>query len=117
MNRLLSPLLLLVLLLSACSTFENNAYKVIGSTAVTVDAARKGWNDYAMRGLATRQQVAEVADYYAKYQSAMLVAQRAVAGYKVSNNQDELSRALDGLSNASGDIIKVINVYMGKAVQ
>lgn len=98
----------LVWLLTACATFESNAYKTLGTVAVTVDAAMNGWGDYVRLGKATRQQELVVRDAYEDYQLAMSLASAAVTAYRSSGNKPPLEAAMAGLDTAKNEIIDLI---------
>lgn len=98
--------------LTGCASLETDAYKVIGSIAVSTDGARKGWNDYVRAGHASVQQVKDVADAYDKYTSAMAVAESAVTSYKTgATDKTALQKALDAVIAASGDMIALVNKF------
>lgn len=92
-------------LLVACASLETNAYRVVGSTAVSVDLAMQGWGDWVRQGKATPEDEARVRAVYEKYQASMRAANRAVLAYHNNKNKAELERALDtatvGASNVA----------------
>lgn len=124
--KLIGPAVGLALLLAACATFETNAYKTLSVTASGVEAARKSWVDYvtqqrtllatnspARKGL--EEQVAMSVVVYGQYQTAMRVAEDAVKTYKLApTNQAPVTTALNAVSAASGNIIRLVNGFMGR---
>lgn len=67
----------LMALLIGCATTQDNAGKLLASSAVTVDGAMKGWAAWVAQGQATDDQQAKVRTAYAQYQASMSVAQAA----------------------------------------
>lgn len=128
MNRLrtIGPAVGLALLLAACASFEVNSYKTLSVTASGVEQARKGWVDYvtqqrtllatnspARKGL--EEQVAISVVVYDEYQTAMRIAEDAVKAYKLApTNQAPVTTALNAVAAASGNIIRLVNGFMGK---
>lgn len=129
MNKRTAPALLgvlaLGLLLNACTTFEGNAYKVIGTTTTAVEAARKAWVDYVTKQrvvLATNQaeltkletNVAKVQVVYGQYQVAMQAAHDAVIYYKThQGTEDSVTLALNTVSASGGSLVALINSLIG----
>lgn len=103
-TRLLLPLLALLFLLG-CASLETNAYRTIGSTAVTVDTAMQGFADATVRGLTTPEQQMNVKAAYNRYQEAMRVAKGSVTIYRTTKDQNQLTAALDAVAIASAHII------------
>lgn len=111
MKAYISVLMVLAVLIQGCTT-EKTAYRVVGSLAISVNVARKGWNDYARAGHATAAQVQKVADAYDKYALAMSAAESAVVSYKSGAiDRTALQKALDAVSAASADILVLINQF------
>lgn len=97
-----------VVQLSGCATAESNAYKTTAVIAQTVDSARQAWNQYVHDGKATVDQVRAVHSAYAKYQSAMAVAEAAVITYKTNHDAGALNAALQSVSAASSAVIAAV---------
>lgn len=109
MRKLINSGMLALLALSmACVSLETNAYKVIGATAVTVDAAMNGWGDFVRAGKASNDDQAVVRSSYEKYQKAMSASRTAVATYRVNKDKTALNLALDILDATKNDLIDAI---------
>ncbi|MHB9009595.1 MAG: hypothetical protein ACYDC1_22000, partial [Limisphaerales bacterium] len=76
----LSALCLLVsaLIFSGCASFEQTAYRSLGTTTTLVDGAMNGWGDWVRAGQATAGDEAQVRAAYEHYQLAMAAARSTV---------------------------------------
>ena len=109
MRKLINSGMLALLALSvACASLETNAYKVIGTTAVTVDAAMNVWGDFVRAGKASLDDQAVVRGAYEKYQKAMATTKVVVATYQTSQDKNALNLALDILDATKNDLIDAI---------
>jgi len=104
--------LLVLLLFSGCATTETNSYKIIGSIAVTVDAAMNGWGDYVRAGKASAEDELVVKGAYQQYQEAMRVAHSAVNLYLVDKNRPALELALDTLMANKNALVTIVERLM-----
>lgn len=102
----LQAIALLAFLLCSCqSTPEQNAYRVIGATAVSVHGTMQGWGDYVRAKNLTPQQQAPVRIAYERYQTTMAVAEASVAAANTSTNgQATINTALIALEKAAKEI-------------
>jgi hypothetical protein len=98
----------------ACVSFESNAYKVIGFTAVTVDGAMNGWGDYVRAGKATQAEQGNVREAYVTYQKAMRIAASSVNSYRVTKDKSSLDAAILALSASQTGIIDLIATSSNK---
>jgi hypothetical protein len=104
MSIKINLLLACLFVLAGCASLETNAYRTIGSTAVTVDAAMRGWGDYVRAGKATPANQVAVKGAYLRYQTAMTVAQQAVIVYKANGDKVTFQTSIDML-NAAKDVL------------
>ena len=109
MKKLINSGMLALLTLSmACASLETNSYKIIGATAVTVDAAMNGWGDFVRSGKASSEDQNVVRSAYEKYQKAMTTSKVAITTYQVSKDKTSLNLALDILDATKNDLIDAI---------
>jgi predicted small secreted protein len=97
---------------TACNTVRGTGGKVIASTALSVDAAMKGWAQYVVSGKATPVQEQNVREYYRRYQIAILVAHDAYAQSVTSNDTTAFKQAIDVLNTQKAQIISLIQRFM-----
>src|SRR5690349_16975948 len=109
MNKLLLTFALLAL--CSCTNFQNTGAKVLTSTALTVDAAMKGWAAYVVAGGATPQEEQNVKAAYSQYQIAMMVAQKSYVAAVNSNDQTGWTQARLTLSSSSAQLTTLIQRY------
>lgn len=103
------PVLLAILaLLPACATFKSNAGKTLSSTALTVDAAMKGWAAYVVTANVPPDKQMPVRVAYGQYQTAMLAARDAYVTLMTANNQSVWTTAEQALTAASANLTKLI---------
>ena len=102
--------ILSLLLFTGCAgTPERNAYRVIGTTATTVDAAMKVWATHVAAGKASAADELKVNFAYAKYQNAARVVEAGVRSYR-SNPADAtaLERALATLEAVRLEVLQLV---------
>lgn len=106
--------LLAILTLSACANLEKNAYLTIGTTSVTVEAARSAFIDYANTGRVKQEAFDRVKAAYEKYQAAMAAAQKMVAAYKANPTPgpENLTAALQPASEAADALLALVQSYL-----
>lgn len=110
MKKLILPLLLLVAI--GCASLETNAYRTIGSVAVTVDTAMNGWGLYVRQHSLTEAQQKPVKDAYLKYQAVMAAVQGEVNVYhSVPANSTPLQTGLILLSASATNVLETINSF------
>lgn len=103
-------------LLIGCASPETTAYRIIGSTIITVDSAMKGWGDWVRAGKATRGDEVKVKAAYEHYQASMGVVEAAVMAYKLNpSDGTALEKALTALEQSRGALITLIQGFMGRA--
>lgn len=107
MFKLITSLTLLILL-TACATVETNAYRVIGTTANTVDVGMKAWADQVVRRNIPLESQRQVRDAYRQYQMVMMTTSNAVAIFRTTGDKNQLSGALNSLSYVSATLINVL---------
>jgi hypothetical protein len=106
-------LLALLVLLTGCTSPETTAYRIIGSTIITVDSAMKGWGDWVRAGKATRGDEVKVKAAYESYQASMSVVEAAVMAYKKNPSEGTaLEQALTALEQSKGALIQLIQQLM-----
>jgi len=108
MKNQIQLLVLMAFAATGCITLENNAFKVVGTTAHVVDAAMNGWGDYVRAGKATPADQATVKAAYEKYQQAMQTTHVAISAYQVSKDKTALNAALDVLDACKNDLVDLI---------
>lgn len=108
MNRLLLTLGILCALAVGCANPEQTAYRVIGTTIVSVDAAMNGWGDYVRAGKATPEEQMSVRTAYEKYQNAKRAAQAGIMAYKVNPDRATLDIVLDALDASRIELMALI---------
>ena len=101
-------LLCMALGLSACASFETNAYKAIQATETLVDAAMKEYGVQYAAHQTTPDFDAKVKDAYQKYQAAALTAVTAVQAYSASQDQSKVSQAVSDFQAAATSVITLI---------
>jgi hypothetical protein len=107
------------LFLLGCVSPEQGAYRVIGSTATTVEAARQSWVAYVtqQRVILTGNELADLEEnvargsvIYGQYQQAMKTAKAAVVAYKSAPaDSSNLNNAMSAVSAAAADFIALVN--------
>ena len=106
----LPAVILLSFLLCSCQTTpEQNAYRVIGTTAVSVHGTMQGWGDYVRAKNLTTQQQTPVRLAYERYQNVMNVTEASVAAaHNSTNGQAIITMALTTLEKAAKDVVTQI---------
>lgn len=106
---ILLPVLLAILaLLPACATFKSNAGKTLSSTAITVDAAMKGWASYVVLNNVPADKQMPVRVAYGQYQTAMAAARDAYVSLALNNDTNAWTVAQQALTAASSNLTKLI---------
>jgi len=99
-------------LLVGCANLETVAYKTIGTTAVTVDGAMKGWGDWVRAGKATPRDEVVVKSAYSKYQASISTLKQAVIAAKSApEGQASLETALQATEAAAGELVLLISTF------
>lgn len=112
MNRLTFLALAALLFAVGCANLETTAYRTIGTTAVTVDGAMKGWGDWVRAGKATPKDEAVVKAAYSKYQASIGTLKAAVIAAKAApEGQAQLETALQAVEVAAGEIVLLISTF------
>lgn len=106
--RIILPLLVVLALLPACTTFKGNAGKVLSSTALTVDAAMKGWASYVVLNNVPADKQMPVRVAYGQYQTAMAAARDAYVSLALNNDTNAWTVAQQALTAASSNLTKLI---------
>lgn len=91
---------ILIALITGCATqssLQTKAGKFLTSTAVTVDAAMKGWATYVVLHNTPQEQQTGVRNAYATYQAAMMVATNAYTQAAVAKDMTLFSGASNNL--------------------
>lgn len=112
MKRTFPVIILAAMFLIACASLERNAYRTIGSLAVTVDAAMSAWGQYVRDGKSTVQQQAEVKQRYEEYQASMRILQGAVSAYRLKPDDTALNKALNVASATATDLTVFIYSFV-----
>ena len=96
-----------------CANPKQSAYRVVGTTANTVDSAMKGWGDYVKAGYAKAEEEVKVKAAYEKYQKSMLVAKAFINSY-IDNeaNENKLRVMVDAISSSSSELVSLINSFI-----
>lgn len=105
--------LALLALLPACATFKSNAGKTIASTALTVDAAMKGWAAYVVLNNVPADKQAPVRAAYVQYQLAMTAAKDAYVTLMTTGDQAPWNVAGPALTASSTKVTLSITQAKG----
>ncbi len=97
--------------LTACTTFQDTAGKVLTTTAATVDKAMQGWATYVVLNQVPEDKQTTVRAAYAKYQLAMAAAEDAYLAGVQSKDQTVYKQAEAALIGASGDLTALIQSF------
>jgi predicted lipoprotein len=95
-----------LVLVVGCASFEQNTYKAVGSLAVTVEQARQAYVALYDAGKITPATKATVEKAYADYQKAMAVLQASLSAYRADKSQAPVTAAMDVLSAAVAAFLK-----------
>lgn len=116
-TKLIAPMLALVLMATACATFQQNAGKTLATVASTVDLVMRGWATYVVvDGAVSVEKQDKVREAYAKYQISMATAQAAYNGLSTSAGKPAWDQALAVLNASSGSLIQLVNAFMPQKV-
>lgn len=111
------PFIALLLFLSACTTFKENAGKFLASEAATVDASMKAWAIYVVTTHVSEADQAPIKALYVQYQAQMALAEKAYVAMVYSTTpatQDAFTTAQAALTNAElGLTTKITAVTKG----
>lgn len=97
--------------MTGCGSPEKTAYRTVGVTVNTVDAAMNTWGDFVRAGRATPQQETDVKRAYTSYQTSMRLLRVAVNVYNAEPtevNDTKLETALQALEANRDSLIKLI---------
>ena len=111
MKKLYSALIAALMIFAVgCATLETNSYRVIGTTAASVDGAMNAWGDWVRAGQATDAQQAKVRQAYETYQDSMAIAEIAVGRYRagMDSQRTGLDIALDVLAGSATRLIALV---------
>jgi hypothetical protein len=116
--KIATNLLLSLLLISflGCASANKNAYRVVGTTVITVDAAMHGWSGWVSAGKATIADELKVKAAYERYQAAI----RLVAGVERSGSiatKFQWDNAANAVATSAGDLVLIINMFIKPANQ
>lgn len=117
MKTNITLLALFLLFITGCknTTPEQASYRTIGTIAHTVDVTMKSWGDYVATGQASASDEVQVKGAYTKYQAAMHAAKSVVASVgSQPEGESAISVAMSALSDASGDLVAMINEFIPK---
>lgn len=99
-------------LLCACASLETNAYRTIGSVAVSVDTAMHGWGLYVQQKQLTDTQQAPVRDAYNKYVAVMKSVQAEITIYRSKpSGANTLTFDLKLLTSTATNVLQTINTF------
>lgn len=107
----------LLVFATGCASWEKNSYRTLATTSTMVDATMNAWGDYVRSGMATTADEDTVRKAYKKYQQAMATARVAVEVARAaesSQSKDAASKALDGVSACTSEIIALIQRFTQK---
>jgi hypothetical protein len=116
-------------LFSGCASIESSAYKTLAITAASVDKATQAYGDYVRATLvmidagpvaerparltALRVQRSKAAEVYARYQAAMVIAEKAVKSAKSApDGQADWQTALNTAGAAASEFIAFVRLYV-----
>ncbi len=111
MRKLITALVALGLVLAACTTFKSTAGKTLASSALTVDAAMKGWATWVVKMNVPETQQSPVRDAYLKYQASMAVATNAYNTAVLTGDQTGWQQAQNILQNNQQALLNLIRSF------
>jgi len=125
-KKLVAIALLPVFLVLACASAERTAYRVAGTTAVSVDTAMKSWADWVVFNKRAGtpvpdSQEAEVRKGYARYQlesgRAEKVVQSYLAAKKAQGSADPIAvkAATEAVRVAATELVHLVFRLKGEA--
>lgn len=108
-----SVVILVAAALSGCKTTEVQAYRVLASTSIAVDAAMKSWAAYCATVPVTPEQHKEVERAYNAYLSGLQSCEIVVLGYKASKRGD-VNAAMSQVVALATNVIQTIELVKQK---
>lgn len=103
--------------LLAGSGCASTGSKVLSSTALTVDAAMRGWAVWTVQGQADAEDEAAVRAAYIQYQLAMQAAESAYLAAVSSGDKDIWDQAKAGLEAARESLLLLIGTFQRTETQ
>jgi hypothetical protein len=91
-----------------CSS-SKTAYRTVGITFNTADAAIHSWADFVKAGYATPEQEAVVKDAWTKYLAAKNLAKSVIS---TGTSGDQVTDALNAVSASNGEVIKIVQMFL-----
>jgi uncharacterized protein GlcG (DUF336 family) len=110
MKTLVTLTLALCALCLGCRT-TNPSGKIIASSAVTVDAAMKGWSVWVHDGKATEAQEVMVRDAFIKYKSIETAARKAYAAAYAAKDDSSMAQVVAALQAAVADLNLIVITF------
>ena len=110
-NRALATIIVLAIVISACTTFVRTSYQTLSSVATIVDTARSGYNEFYKAGQVTPEFAAKVEKAYPIYQQAMMIAVQGVRAYQnlaatgAIVSPDSANKAIQNAQDATNDLL------------
>lgn len=113
MNSTMKTLILLplatLLFLTACATFEVNAYRTLGVTAHTVDTLMTTWADASVAGRTNPDLDARVTAANGEYRRQMSATKLVIESYRSgAATQDQVTAALSAVAANKAAILNLI---------
>lgn len=111
MKRKLAVFIPLVIILFACATFTNNAYKSLSVSKVTYDSALSTAADLYEKGILDEEDRAIVIKYGRLYKQAHNSAVMALLKYERTNDpeiKDEYYKEMDAASEFLSKILEIV---------
>lgn len=97
--------------LCGCASFQVTSGKLLASSALSVDAAMKGWAQWVVAGQATTDQESAVKAAYQRYQVSMSLAQSAYTAAVATDDRTAFQRAADVLAANKQALVDLITSF------
>lgn len=116
MNRLYTVVAMVVLLLSmtACTSFEKSAYVSLESVRAVAEAGMETCADLVVRDKISLEQWQEISGVYVKLQESGALASKAMAAYKETKDEGTARAAINSLIERAEYFIERVEQITGK---
>lgn len=103
---------LIFLLGAGCVTFEDVAFKTVGTQVITADGAIRGWLDYKNTHPVPQAQIDEVKNAYDKYYACTLAEKAAAISFKTNADTNSLNRTITMTAIASSEVLRAVMLFL-----
>lgn len=95
-----------------CKSTEDTAFKVTGTTVVSLNAAMLAYRDACRAGLIASNEQDHVRDYYNRYHAALLIESNAIVTLKTTGDTNALYQSVRVVTGASADVIGLVEQFL-----